>query len=55
MMLALHGRPSDTDAFLYVLAQDLGMSVAAVMDLDNIELLNWRAFYTARHANQNQR
>lgn len=55
MMLSMHGRPSEIDAFFYALALDLGKSVAEIMELENSEILNWRAFYTARHAIQSQK
>ena len=36
------------DSFDFVLAQDLGMSLAGVRALPNAEHVEWRAFYTFR-------
>jgi hypothetical protein len=55
MLLSMHNRPSDVDHFLYQLGMDLGKSVAEVLDLEAVEILNWRAFYIARASIQNQR
>lgn len=55
MLLSMHGRESSTDHFHYMLAEKLGKTVREVMDMDHIELLNWRAYYIAQQSIQNQR
>lgn len=50
MMLALHGRPSDTDAFQFILAHDLGRTVAEISAMPHAEYVQWAAFYAARDA-----
>lgn len=38
----------EIDAFDFVLAQDLGMSLGEVRDLPEAEVVEWRAFYLYR-------
>lgn len=51
MMLALHGRDSDIDAFLFTLAEKLGKTVREVEEgMDHMEYVQWQAFYIAKAA-----
>lgn len=51
MMLALNGRESEVDAFAFVLAEKLGMTVREVEErMDHREYVSWQAFFTARAA-----
>ncbi len=50
-MFALHGRPSDVDAFRFVLAEKLHKSVAELEAcMDTYEYAQWQAFTVARSA-----
>lgn len=50
-MLALHGRDSDIDAFLFTLAEKLGKTVREVEEgMDHMEYVQWQAFYIAKAA-----
>jgi len=40
----------EADTFDYVLASDLGMSLAAVRELDAFEVVEWRSWYRYRQA-----
>lgn len=51
----MHGRASEVDHFYYQLARDLGKTIREIMELDTIEILNWRAYYVAEHSIENQR
>lgn len=53
MVLALHDRPSDVDVFAYFLARELGRTVAEIEDMPHAEYVNWRAYFTAKHAIEN--
>lgn len=40
----------DLDAFDFILAENLGMTLAQIGQMSNREYLGWRAFYTYRTA-----
>jgi hypothetical protein len=55
MMLSLNGRPADVDAFAFFLATQLGKTVAELDSMTFTEFVQWRAYFTAKHAIENQR
>lgn len=51
MMFALHGRESEIDAFLFVLAEKLGKTVSELeANMDHLEYTRWQAFFVAKQA-----
>jgi hypothetical protein len=50
MMLAMHGKPSEAEAFLYVLAERLHKTVAELRLLPNTELQGWQSYFTVKQA-----
>lgn len=55
MMLAFLKQPSPVDADLYFLAYQLRKTVAEIEMMPHQEYVNWRAFFTAKHALENMR
>jgi hypothetical protein len=55
MMMSLHGRPSDLDAFDFFLAQKLGCFVADLDRMSNAEYVGWAAYYEATQAMTDQK
>lgn len=51
MMLAMHGRPSEVDPFLFTLAKDLGKTVAEMeATMTTLEYSEWQAWYMVQGA-----
>ncbi len=48
MMLSLHGKPSDVDAFRFHLAEKLGCMVADLDRMTAAEYIGWQAYYEAK-------
>lgn len=55
MMLALHGRPSEVDAFSFFLATQLGCTLAVIEQMTHAEYVQWQGYFTAKHAIENQK
>lgn len=60
MMLGLNGRGTDldgtpitVDTFAYMLAHELGRTVAEIEDMPLSEYVGWRAYFTAKNALEN--
>lgn len=54
MMLALLEQESEADPFLFFLATKLGKTVEELGQMSGTEMVQWRAYYTAKHAIENQ-
>lgn len=50
MMLAMHGRESTTDAFLFFLAEKLGKTVAELGEMSHAEYVDWVAYWEAKRS-----
>lgn len=50
MMLALHGRETEFDAFVYVLAEKLHKTVGEIEQMPHAEYVRWQAYFTAQNA-----
>lgn len=55
MMKALYSHSSDFDAFPYILAEHLHMTVGEVMDMAHDEYMGWAAYLTAKNAKLTER
>lgn len=49
MFLAMHGQPSEVDAFLFFLATKLHKSVEELTQLPAVEIQQWRSYWAVRH------
>lgn len=49
-MFSLHGKPSETDAFLFFLATELGKTVAELDGMSYGEYVQWQAYFEAKQA-----
>lgn len=54
LLLAMNGRESEMDHFPFFLARELGKSLGEIGEMPHSELVQWRAYYTAKHAMSNQ-
>ena len=50
MMFALHGKPSDVDAFQFFLAEKLCKTICELQDMPASEYVQWAAYYKAKTA-----
>lgn len=48
MVLAMNGRPSEANLFLFRLAEKLGKSLAEVRAFPALELVQWAAYFAAQ-------
>lgn len=55
MMLGLLQQPSELDVFSYFLATQLGRSVGEIDAMPHAEYVNWKSYYIAKHAIENQK
>lgn len=55
MMLGLHGRPSDVEAFTYFLAHQLHKTVGEIEVMPRAEYVHWEAYFTVKHAVENMK
>lgn len=50
MMLALHDRESDVDAFQFVLAEKLHMSLEEVARMPMLHYVQWQGYFASKAA-----
>lgn len=50
MMFSLHGKETETDAFLFFLATQLGKTVAELDGMSHGEYVQWQAYFEAKQA-----
>lgn len=55
MIFSLNGRESDSDAFLFFLATQLGKTVAELDSLTYVEYVNWVAYFKAKNQRESMR
>lgn len=55
MIFSLHGRESDSDAFLFYLGTQLGKTVAELDSLTYVEYVNWIAYFEAKNQRESMR
>lgn len=53
-MLSLLQQPSDLDAFAFFLATKLGKTLGEIEAMPLAEYNAWKAYFTAKHAIENQ-
>jgi hypothetical protein len=48
MFLAMHGQPSEVDAFLFILAERLHKTVTEIVQLPAREIAEWQAYFKVK-------
>lgn len=49
MFLAMHGKPSEIDGFLFFLAEKLSKTITELLSLPAVEIMQWRSYYAVKH------